>query len=443
MKPTITTEMMDLDALIKMAHPANPKEHDVPELIESFGRFKFVAPPAIDESTMTMVAGHGRCEALDEMRKQGMPPPPNIVASDGTWWVPVLRGISFANEKERDAYVIADNQHVIHGGWKLEVLAKNLDSLRDAGGFRGLGFDAIDIASFGFGSVESNTRENTGDAEKTKKPDPNIVDQDNIPSPPIAPVTKCGDEWKLGNSILLCADCTSLVPGRLKIGKTGFGFTSPPYNVGKNTLGGNKQMVASKYRESDDAMDSDAYADLLRLSTTLMLRACSVVAVNLQSLAGNKRVIARWVAKFADQLVDRAIWFKGQGAPAAARNVMNSRFEDVYIFGSSTRPSRSITTGDFHGTVSNVYEAARGGDKEYSDVHAATMPVHFAQWAIESFGSRADFVVDPFAGTGTTMIVAEKLGKRCASVEMDPSYCDVIVERWQNATGGKAERVTR
>lgn len=148
-------EKMGLPALLAMAHKRNPKDHDIGSLVSSFVRFGFIAFPTIDEASMTMVAGHGRCEALEQMRTVGVtdsagnvskaPPSGITVDSDGTWLVPVVRGIDFKSEKERDAYVIADNQNVMAGGWKFDILSEMLTELRDDGGFEGLGFETIEL----------------------------------------------------------------------------------------------------------------------------------------------------------------------------------------------------------------------------------------------------------------------------------------------------------
>ena len=114
-------EKMRLIELLKKRHPGNPKEHNVLDLVDSFYRFGFVAFPTIDETTDVLVAGHGRCEALETARASGRKPPRGIeVAESGNdWLVPVIRGVSFESTKERDAYILADNQHVISGGARL------------------------------------------------------------------------------------------------------------------------------------------------------------------------------------------------------------------------------------------------------------------------------------------------------------------------------------
>lgn len=452
---TSRIELTPLDSLLSMANTRNPKDHSIPDLIASFRRFGFVAPPTIDEATTTMVAGHGRCQALAEMRERNEAPPANVeIDTTGMWMVPVLRGISFESERERDAFTIADNQSTIHGGWNFDLLSSMLKRIKSEGGaFDGMGFDDIDLRSFG---IDATELADVADAmtDGAGKPDINrlaphgAIAQDEVPDPPKVPITKRGDVWLLGDSVLICDDCTTVDPARLRIGKLGFALTSPPYNAGVKLYGENARKKEgraaskeSRYLDGDDSMDADEYAALLDASTKVLLESAHVAAINLQSLAQNKRVIARWVARFADHLVDRAIWVKSNGSPAIARNVMNSAFEDIYFFANERRAKRSIATASFHGTVKNWHEgpsASRVND--YSDVHGATMAVHLAQWIIESHGALADYVVDPFGGTGTTMIVAVQLGKRAALIEMDPSYCDIIVERWSRVTGGQAVR---
>lgn len=148
-------EMVRLDDALAMAHPKNPKEHDLDGLVDSLARFGFVAPPTVDEATLTMVVGHGRCEALKRMKDAGAAPPERVVVGkDGAWWVPVIRGVAFHSERERDAYVVADNQHTIAGGWKFEALSEMLASFKETElGFDGLGFAQVELDSL-FGNVE-------------------------------------------------------------------------------------------------------------------------------------------------------------------------------------------------------------------------------------------------------------------------------------------------
>ena len=255
---------------------------------------------------------------------------------------------------------------------------------------------------------------------------------------------KCGRDYEAlvqSRHRIVCGDSTVATDvERLMDGqKAALGFTSPPYNAGDNSLGGNKNRVDSKYVGVSDDKPAQEYLRLLVDFTTLTLSFCQTVAINLQSLAGNKTAVLDWIHHFRDHFVDRMIWFKGQGQPAMAANVMNSRFEDVWILSPQENPSRAIPTGRFHSTVSNVYEGrGASGENVAPDIHAASMPVHLALHVLSSMDGTGGIVYEPFCGTGTTIIAAEQLGRRCFAVELVPQYVDVAVARWQGFTGKAA-----
>lgn len=252
---------------------------------------------------------------------------------------------------------------------------------------------------------------------------------------------KCGKAYEApvqARHRLLCGDATSGDDvARLLEGQTvSLTFTSPPYNAGDNSLGGNRNRVESKYVGGGDDRPADEYLKLLADFTALALEYSRTVAVNLQSLAGNKTAVLEWIHRFRDHFVDRMVWFKGQGQPAMAANVMNSRFEDIWILAPEESPSRAIPTGRFHATVSNVYEGrGASGENVAPEIHAAAMPVHLALHVLSSLDGTGGAIYEPFCGTGTTVIAAEQLGRRSFSMELVPQYVDVAVRRWQEFTG--------
>ena len=258
--------------------------------------------------------------------------------------------------------------------------------------------------------------------------------------------THCGKEYQTeiqSQHRLLCGDSTKAQDiERLMDGQAAsLCFTSCPYNVGDNSLGGNKNRVDSKYLNDDDNKPQDEYRQFLIRFTELTLKNARTVAVNLQSLAGNKIAVIEWAYHFRNHLVDRLIWYKGGGQPAIAANVMNSRFEDVWILSPQDKPKRCIPTGRFHSTVSNVYEGrGASGENVAEAIHAAVMPIHFALHILQVMDGTAGIVYEPFAGSGTTLIAAEKLGRRCFAMEIDGIYCDTIINRYEQFTGKRAVR---
>lgn len=144
-KPEVFIEYRDLEDIIPADR--NPKDHDIGAIIESIKRFGFVAPAILNESNGHLVVGHGRAEALLEMKKTKKKAPNRItVTEDGKWLVPILRGIEFRTDKEAEAYLLADNQLTILGGWHTEQLAEALkEFVAEEIPFEGTGFDKDDL----------------------------------------------------------------------------------------------------------------------------------------------------------------------------------------------------------------------------------------------------------------------------------------------------------
>ena len=128
-------------------HPKNPKAHDLGALHTSVNRFGYVTPVLIDERTGYLVAGHGRLDALAQLKAQGKQPPARIVARNGDWLVPVVRGVEFASDAAVEAYLVADNRLTELGGWDEPELAALLQSLADEDVklLRATGYDEEDL----------------------------------------------------------------------------------------------------------------------------------------------------------------------------------------------------------------------------------------------------------------------------------------------------------
>ena len=258
----------------------------------------------------------------------------------------------------------------------------------------------------------------------------------------------CGKDYEAevqSQHRLLCGDSTKAEDvERLMDGQSAsICWTSPPYNIGDNSIGGNKNRVDSKYLNDSDDRPSEEYRQFLVAFMDIALKTAKTITVNLQCLAKNKIAILEWLYHFRYHFVDKMVWFKGQGQPAIASNVLNSRHEDIFIFSPVEMPKRSIPTGRFHSNVSNTYEG-RGvsGENVAEAIHAAVMPMHFALHILQSLDGTAGIVYEPFAGSGTIVIAAEKLGRRCFAIEIDPIYCDTIVARYEQFTGKRAYRST-
>ena len=397
--------------------PANARKHgerNIRTIVESLSRFGQQKPIVVD-SSFCVRAGNGTLEAARSLGWTHL----DCVVTD-------LKG------SDAIAYAIADNRTAELAEWDSGVLAATLEGLQfdDEALLAAAGFSEDELAELLKGIGAELDVEGGGG-----------VTEDEVPEPPIDPITKPGDLWGLGRHRLLCGDSTKADDvGRLMGGaKADLLFTSPPYGAG------NVAKLRDHYVKGDAKRESfyDNHDDAPEKWLTLMngwwaafRPYADLLIVNVQLLADNKRDLLLWAAERRDELVDVVVWDKGHAAPQMQANVLSNCFEFVYLFGGNG--SRSIPFANFHGTMQNVIRVNPKGANENPDKHRAVMPIALPLWAIAELCKRAESVVEPFCGTGTTLIAAEQLNRKCFAMELSPNYCDVIIKRWENLTGQKA-----
>jgi DNA modification methylase len=404
----VKIEQVKLDALIPYAR--NSRTHSdaqVAQIAASIKEFGFTNPVLIDE-TGSIIAGHGRVMAA---RK--------LAIAD----VPSIR-LTHLTEAQKKAYVIADNKLALNAGWDDEMLAVELTDLKD------MGFD-LDLTGFSTDEIE---------ALLAPVGTEGLTDEDAVPEVPEAPVTVLGDVWLLGKHRVMCGDSTSIdaVEKLMAGGGVDMCFTSPPYALGNSaSLSGNKVMSKKGNAYTQHKDNADEWANLMDGWWSASIPYVSAWVVNVQPLAGNKRNLFNWVNDRINQLCDFITWDKGHAAPVMAEGVMSSCFEWMIIFGDENA-SRSVPFSSWRGTIKNVYSAPPQRSNDFASIHAATMPTHVPEWVFTKLCDKAKSIYEPFAGTGTTLIACEKTGRINRSMELDPKYCDVTVQRWQEFTGQTA-----
>jgi len=406
-------EWREIATLIPYARNSRThSDEQVAQIAASIKEFGWTNPILVDGDN-GIIAGHGRLAAARKL---------------GHTQVPVIE-LAELTETQKKAYIIADNRLALNAGWDNEMLTIELNDLL-ADGF------ALDILGFDPKEIDALLEHEVVEG---------LTDEDAVPETPEEPKTKLGDIYKLGNHRLMCGDCTDVdnVSLLLDEDEIDFLFTSPPYNAGKSeALSGNTHTTDNKYATYKDDKKQDDYLDFLCSFTNAWMWSSKCMAINIQQLAGNKIAFLEYLNKYKNHFVDMAIWNKGHGAPAMASNVMNSCFEYIIFLSQLENPSRAIPGANFRGNVKNVYDGKPNRNNEFSKVHAATFPVDFPLWAIENFTNKKSIVADCFGGTGTTLIACEKLNRHARLMELDPKYCDVIVKRWEDFTGKKAELLT-
>ena len=386
----------------------NYRKHDkknkslIKKSLEKFGAGRSIVVDAEGE----IIGGNG---VYEQAQKLGLKT--KIVETDGSELVVVKRTDLKTDDEKRKALAVMDNSTSDTSEFDLELLTAD--------------FSVDDLSDFGIKLPEEE--------EEQKKE----VKEVEVPEQ-VENRCKLGDLWKLGNHRLICGDSTNFDNYNLlmKDDIADMTFTSPPYNVGKKHFSGNKKY---KYENYEDDLNEKEYTDLLINFSNCCLSKSKYIFVNIQSLTNNKLSIIDYVYKLRDKYVDVIIWNKNSAIPCIQKNVLSSQFEYIYIFRNSNKNNKKIELKPFE-FEPNVWNINKQINNEYSNIHSATMPITLAEKALKTFCLNS--VVDPFAGTGTTLIVAEQLGIKSYNIELDPHYCDVIIQRWENLTGKKAELIT-
>lgn len=394
----------------------NPKNHDIEEIKNSIRRFGFTAPLLRNEKTGRLVAGHGRRQALLELREAGEEVPRGI--GEG-WRVPVVVGLSFKNRHEAKAYLLADNKISELGGWDDQYLFDFLKEINDeTGSFDGIGFDQQDFSDL--------------------TPKAKLVEGD-LPDPKIETVCKEGDVWHLGDHRLICGSCVVLagymkqhdVLGHLLV-------TDPPYGVNYENAQKHRENIKGKKRNIGSIKDDDKTPEeMLELwtgwfgSIVLCLKKGAVCYV---FGPGSAQLFSRLITSL------EAVGFY---VPQMLAWVKNS-----HIFGRS----------DYHGKHENIaYGWKRGAahhavlDRTQStvweygrplknDLHPTMKPPEMLQRMLCNSSNVGQIVVDGFGGSGSTLIAAELEKRICYMTEVSEVYCDVIIARWENLTEKKATK---
>jgi len=375
------------------SNPNNPriiKDDKFQKLVKSIKEFPEMLNirPIVVNADMVVLGGNMRLRACKEA---GLKEVAIIKAEDLT-------------EDQQKQFIIKDN--VGFGEWDWEDLANNWDAeqLTDWG---------LDIPDFKSEVLEA-------EEDEFEVPDGGI-DTDIV----------LGDLFEIGEHRLLCGDSTdSDQVAKLMNGeKADMAFTSPPYNAGKSeALSGNTHTTDNKYNEYNDNQTKDAYLDLLIGFTNNALLFSEYLICNIQSLAGNKIALIEYLNEYKNQFIDVAIWDTGHGAPAMAENVMTSAWEYMFFISSKEKASRAIPNANFRGTVPNIYRGKPNRNNQFSHVHAATFPIDLPEWVLQ-FTNENNIILDQFCGTGTTMVASHQLKRKCYGMELDPKYCQVIVDR--------------
>ncbi len=372
-------------------------EAQIAQIAASIAEFGFTAP-ILAGSDGVIVAGHGRLAAA---RKLGLATVPVVV-------------LEHLTPTQRRALVIADNKIAENAGWDEELLRLELAELQEADFDLALtGFDADELLEIMAGE-ETTTEGNT--------------DEDAAPEVPITPVSKPGDVWLMGKHRLLCGDATQPDSYELLLAgqRAQMIWSDLPYNV--NYANSAKDKLRGKHRPILNDNLGENFYDFVYDALSLMLPVCDgavYIAMSSSELDTLQAAFRAAGGKWSTFI----IWAKHTFT--LGRADYQRQYEPI-LYGWPEGASRHWCGDRDQGDVWNIKKPAR------NDLHPTMKPVELMERSIRNSSRPGDIVLDCFGGSGSTLIAAEKSGRRCFTMELDPKYCDVIVRRWQDFTGHKA-----
>lgn len=405
--PVVLRDISLLTAYERNARTHSPKQ--IQQIANSITQFGFTNPVLIDGKNR-IVAGHGRVAAAKQL---GLSEVPTIA-------------IEHLSDEQMRAYMLADNKIAANAGWDHEILAIELEYLSHA-------LD-LDISVTGFEMAEIDLLISEVGKDSQHDVIPEVHDA-------AAVVTQPGDLWQLGEHRLLCGNALeeSSYQTLMRDDRAALIFTDPPYNV---PVDGHVCGLGS-IRHREFAMGVGEMSEVE--FTRFLGQVCRHLSVHsrdgsLHYVCMDWRHIYELLAAGRDvysELKNICVWNKDN---AGMGSLYRSKHELVVVFKHGREPHvNNIELGKHGRYRTNVWDYAgvnslRKGRMEELAMHPTVKPTAMVADAIMDSTRRGDIVLDPFAGSGTTLIAAQKTGRIARCMELDPQYCDVTLRRWQALT---------
>ena len=432
----IHVEMMPTARLVPYARNARThSDQQIAQIAASMAEFGFVNPILIGDDNV-IIAGHGRLMAAQRL---GISEAPVIV-------------LGHLTAAQRRALVIADNKIGENAGWDEAQLSQELQALLA---------DGFDLGLLGIPENELDALL----AEAEGGPEMSDDAADAIPEPPAEPITRPGDIWQLGRHRLCCGDATdpAAVVKLMQREQATLMFTSPPY-AQQRDYGAAKEKVG----------DWDALMQGVFTAAPATTDAQLLVNLGLVHRDSEWQPYwegwVEWMRTSGWRRFGWYVWDQGPGLPGDWNGRLAPSHEFIFHFNRSPRkPHKTVPSkhagetlggGGLRGADGTVHAKTGTGNAIQSHripdsvfrimrhkgglgaagSHPAVFPVALVEAVLTTFSDPGDLIYEPFCGSGTQLVAAERAGRRCFAMELDPVYCDVAVRRWEMATGKTAQR---
>lgn len=417
--PTLLIKNQNIDQLKPSPHNARiHSKRQIRQIADSIRAFGFTNPVLVDRSNR-IAAGHGRVEAAKLL---SMTQVPTIILDELT-------------DDQLRAYILADNQLGLRAEWNFEMLATELKYLNT---LEGSDFDPT-VTGFELPEIDCLIE---GLSESTRD-DPD----DQLPELAQKAVARTGDLWELGKHRILCGSAIedSSYAQLLGVKRASVAFLDVPYNQPINGhVSGNGRIRHREFAMASGEMSEAEFTSFLTSSFAhaaqySKLASVHYICIDWPHLA---HVFSAGSAAY-DALLNVCVWVKNKAGMGSG---YRSRHEMICVYRNGKGKYRNnIQLGKFGRDRSNVWEypsisstAKTGEDGNLLALHPTVKPVALIKDALLDCSARNEIVLDSFLGSGSTLIAAERTGRICYGMELDPLYIDTAIRRWQRHTGGHA-----
>lgn len=395
-------------------NPRTHSKHQIRQIANSIKEFGFVNPILVDANDR-IIAGHGRVEAAKTL---------------GMGEVPTIRIENLTPDQIR-AYVIADNRLAENAGWDHAILATELEYL--------LNLEQFEVTTTGFEIPEIDLILQSAST--------NPEDEESVELIAGPAITQPGDEWWLRKHRVFCGNALQESSFARLMGnrRANVVFTDPPYNVEiEGNVCGKGAVHHREFAMASGEMNEAEFVSFLTTSLRLLHRFSTPTAVHFvcmdwrhswEILAAGRQIY--------EELLNLCIWAKDNGGMGS---FYRSRHEMIFVFKCGKGPYRNnVQLGQYGRNRTNVWEypgvntfSKAGDEGNLLALHPTVKPVALVADALLDCSARGDIVLDSFLGSGSTLMAAERIGRVCYGIEIDPQYVDVAIRRWQRDCGDEA-----